>query len=210
MIDLMYKGFSGLPITLIVGLILIGVVGGIYLVSTSSPSVTTQDTTTPPPKSESSPESEWKTYTNKKYGYTIDYPAFWTERSFGDSGTGLGDHTQKDDYSKEFVVVDVMNKPGNYTNVPFKEYVKQAATYEIQNYQDLKTIETVVTKSGTEGYLTTWNVMSLGSGSVTVSNPITYFPAPKNDNSITIQVRLDDLKYLDVYKQMLTTFRYIE
>lgn len=211
MINPMYRGFSGLLITVVIGLILVGVFGGIYLTGRtfSPPSGTPIDSATPPPTSIASPESEWKTYTNKQSGYAIDYPAFWTDRDF-DSGAGIGEHTQKDDYSKEFVVIDLMNKPGNYTNIPFNEYVKQVATYEIQNYQSLKTIEPIVTKSGIEGYMTTWNVMPLGGGSVTVSNPITYFPAAKGDKTATIQVRLGDPKYLDVYKQMLTTFRYVD
>lgn len=147
-----------------------------------------------------------KTYTNSKYHFSINYPASWAYREYPDTfdGAGFRPSNEPNDPQYEYITVSRMPKVLSTKAVSFEEYVKTAATQEIQNYQSINTSEKIVTDSGITGYNTTWNYQPLGGGGVQISLPRAYFPS--TDNSSTIQVSLSDKNYLDIYNQMIKTF----
>lgn len=151
----------------------------------------------------------WKTYTNTKYHYSIEYPGDWTFREFPDTQTGAGFRpaNKPNDLNHEYISIDFSKRALEPQKIPFEEYVKKAAIEDIQNYQSLASINKIVTKTGMIGYQTTWNVQSMGApiGKTHISTPITYFDT-KDVNGDTIHV-YGKANYLDIYNQMLLTFK---
>lgn len=182
-----------------------GFFGYKYLKSTNKlPRIAFSFPTTSP--SEDNGETGFKTYTNTKYGYSINYPDNWTFREFPStkSGAGFRPMDKPDDIQYEFINISARQRTLESREIPFDEYVKTAATHEIQNYESLASIEKVVTKSGITGYKTTWNVQSITGSGMGVSRPITYFDL-KDANADTIQVSVGE-GYDEVYNQMIVTF----
>lgn len=95
--------------------------------------------------------------------------------------------------------------------MPFQEYVKIAATQEIQGYTKLVSRKKVTTDSGIVGYETTWQVEpSSGAGQrQSISEPITYFPL-QNDPTVTVQILLTNNAYISSYEVLLQTFSYTQ
>lgn len=154
--------------------------------------------------------AEWKTYTNSKYDYSIDYPGNWYNREFGDpsiTGSAFTKSSKSNDYANETISIDINNKTLNDYGIPFETYVKTAATHEIQNYKSLASIKKITTADGIVGYETTWNVQSIGPGGTGTSLPRTYFEIPNNDKA-TVQIELSKEEDLAVYEKMLTTFKF--
>lgn len=153
--------------------------------------------------------SNWKTYTNTKYDYSINYPGDWYNREFSDQKTGSAftKSNKPNDYASETITIDALKKSIDSVNIPFETYVKTAATKEIQNYKKLSTIKEIKTTSGLIGYETTWMIQSIGPGGTGESLPRTYFQAP-NDNTVTIQVSLGKEEDLGVYEKMLSSFKF--
>lgn len=153
----------------------------------------------------------WKTYTNIALNYSINYPSDWEVRESTDpkSGAAFRPANKPNDPQYEYISINKYTRVmfDDSPNLTFEEYVKKAGA-EIQNYKDLATIKKVVTDSGLVGYTATWNVSSIVPGQKGgESTPRTYFEIPSN-NLATIQVVVDDGKYLDIYNQMLATFKY--
>lgn len=167
---------------------------------------------TPAPLTEATPEpAAWQTYTNAKYGYSIDYPNDWTYREFPSTKSGAAFRLTSEPVNpgiNEPITIDVSPKVGNYLDMPFADYVKIAGSQEIQNYEGLLTNKPIVTKDGVTGYQTTWKVSPLassGSGSG-VSLPITYFALP-SDQTQLVRVSLNSDEALATYEQLLPTFK---
>lgn len=140
----------------------------------------------------------WKTYTNTKNNFSIDYPADWS----------VEESDSKNDVSLGSVSVDVGQKSGGYNNTPLEEYAKVAANREIQNYNELVLFKKITTTSNITGYETTWKVQAImggGSGS-SESLPITYFEMPGN-KTLLLRVTLDKEVDLSTYEKMLTTVK---
>ncbi|MCL4416583.1 MAG: hypothetical protein M1365_07810, partial [Actinobacteria bacterium] len=96
---------------------------------------------------------------------------------------------------------------GNYVNDPFEDYVKIAASKEIQGYDKLASIKKVETTEGVIGYETTWMVQSFrGGGGPSESLPITYFQLP--NSSFLVRFSLSKKEDLDIYEKMLTTLSF--
>lgn len=95
-------------------------------------------------------------------------------------------------------------------NPTLEEYVKRAGE-ETQDYGDLITMKKVVTDSGITGYTATYHVGPFlgGPGKGSESSPRTYFEIPGN-NTATIQVQIGEEKYIDIYNQMLSSFKLLE
>ncbi len=159
-------------------------------------------------------QSKPELYTNTTYGFTIATPNGWHIREIDKTGAAFRPGDKPNDYQYEYISVTVMDKPANLTSTLFDQYVKVAATSEIQNYQSLSTIQKVTTDSGVVGYETTWNVLPMyGMGTTptpgtTVSLPITYFPMPDGSLKKSIQVSLSNKDYVTTYNQMIQTFHY--
>jgi len=151
-----------------------------------------------------SPTATWKTYSNTKYNYLIDYPGNWSFREFPDTKDGAAfNPINKPGYpdQSESITISAGQKPGNYLNTPFEDYVKIAASQEIQNYNKLASIKKVTTAAGIVGYETTWMVQSIES------LPISYFELPGNNN-LLVRVSLNKKEDLDVYEKMLVTIKF--
>jgi len=153
--------------------------------------------------------TNWSTYTNQKAGYSINYPSSWVWKESSDGlGTVFKPNDQlADENSNSFIRVSVMKKTlSQDTKQTFDDYVKTAGPQEIQNFQSLSSIEKMTTAAGTSGYTVTWNVAPLMGGKASSSLPFTYFEKP-DDQTVTIQVVLESEKYLDIYNQMIKTFK---
>jgi len=157
-------------------------------------------------------KTAWKTYINKKYGYSINYPSNWTVREYSNSSAGATFRplSKPNDPQYEYITIERRIKIlSDEKDVPFDEYVKIAAKGEIQNYIDIKTMKKVVSDSGVMGYETTWKVMSIGGRQSGESSPITYFPVLP-DSKATIQITLEEVAYQDIYDKMLSSFNYLK
>lgn len=150
----------------------------------------------------------WKTYSNSKYNYSIDYLNSWRVREFDQTKTGaaFSPLNKPNDYANETINIDAGQKSIDSVNLPFEDYAKIAATKEIQGYKSLVSIKKITTTEGVVGYETTWMVQSIGPGGSSESSPITYFELPNNKNYV-VKVSLGQPQDLGVYEKMLTTFK---
>lgn len=154
-------------------------------------------------------ETEWRTYTSSNMGFSIQYPSDWSYREL-ETGVSFYETIGGENIGEEPISVQVLNKSANGANLPFKDYVKTAAMNEIQNYVSLSSINPIKTSTGVSGYSTTWNVRSIGGNTeLSESLPISYFEIP-GDNTATIQVTLDNDKYIDIYERMISTLEYFD
>ncbi|MDD5569131.1 MAG: hypothetical protein PHG23_01835 [Candidatus Pacebacteria bacterium] len=160
----------------------------------------------------------WKIYQNDKFGYSIGYPSDWTYREFPDTKTGAGFRplSSPAEITSECIVVDERGTAENEYNVPFNEYVKEAAIVEIQNYEKLNSIEAVTAANGIIGYKTTWIYRTMG-GQEKISLPITYFDDKKTIETEngqikyrTVQVVLENEACADIYNQMISTLKILQ
>ena len=199
-------GFA--PMVVIFFLMGIAALGiGMYVFEHRSASVLPPGT--PSPSASAETMSSWKTYTNQKYGYEIQYPGDWAAREFPNTKTGVGfsPQTASSTPGNDAIVVDAWQRPGMFEHMPFDTFVKQAGMQYVQNYQSLASIEPVKTDSGVTGYETTWNVVPLKGGATTVSAPIAFFHK-QGDEATDYVVRTDSNTYADVYSTMLKTFAF--
>lgn len=150
--------------------------------------------------------SNLKGYVNSSYGYSIAYPDDWAYREYPGTGTGAGFRPAGSPagVSSEPISIDHSTRGTDYCSIPFDEYVKNAAVYETQDFEKLNTITPLTSIYGVKGYTTTWIYTHTKDGSEAISGPITYFVYPNPCESI--EVTLNDTKYLGVYNQMIQTF----
>lgn len=160
-------------------------------------------------------KSEWQTYINEKFGYSVNYPNSWTFREFPDTkmGAGFRPLSSPEDIASECVNVDARGTAENEYNTPFDEYVKRAAAVEIQGFEKLNSIKPIRTASGLTGYETTWIYKNI-TGQERISLPITYFEHKKTIQETfgplkfkTVQITLNDISCEGIYNQMLSTFK---
>lgn len=167
-------------------------------------------------KTETAPSQVTKliTYTNLKYGYSIQFPPLLAVREFPDTKTGAGFRpvSEPEDPQYEVISIDVLRRTADMAQTPLSDYAKTAAAVEIQNYTKLNSIEEVKTDSGLVGYKTTWIVLPMRvlgastSAQNSVSLPITYFDLPGETIPSTVQVTLNDPEYIEAYNLMIKTF----
>ncbi len=186
-------------------LVIILILVGIFFIKpalTPTTAPTTSDTTPSPTDG----TSAWTTYRNELYGYTISYPQKLGVQPFPDvpqSGANFGDNT---------ITVDVSPKIGTPPYPSIDEYVKTAATQEIQSFEKLNSLKTITTDSGLTGYETTWIVAPPPmlnpppNREPSVSSPITYFAVPGNDAvvlKVWFNVSTPSQEDIDIYNQMI-------
>jgi len=155
----------------------------------------------------SSQEINWQTYYNETFGYSLNYPDNLILREFSEIKTGAGFDFQ-DEVPFECITISARGASQSKENLPFDQYVREAAIEEIQDFKRLNSLEKITTNNNLDGYMTTWGYTFLG-GEEKISLPITYFEGPGNiqgTNYKTIQLNLNDLRCEEVYKQMLLTF----
>ena len=155
--------------------------------------------------------ADWKTYENKVLGYEIKYPNDWIHREYPNTQTGAGFRPINSDY--EFININAMTGAEMDYNIPFNDYVKEAAIKEIQGFEKLNSIEEISTATVIKGYKTTWIYSDMNSNDKNISLPITYFDYKKTVGDfkyMTIQVSLGDKEYEEIYEQMLSTLKIIK
>jgi hypothetical protein len=170
--------------------------------STSLPDIlqTTSPTTEP---SVASQNTDLKTYVNKKYNFTINYPADWSARDYV-SGVAL---SPKNKLMQDGALkVEFLERGSDYCKIPFEDYVKIAGPSEIQNYESVNTINDGSTDDGVQIYQVTWNYAD-SQGIGRISLPITYFET-KPELCGDIEAFLNDNNYSDIYNQIISTFKF--
>jgi hypothetical protein len=163
--------------------------------------------------------TNWKTYVNEKFRYSVKYPNDWTYREFPDTQTGAGFRPldKPNEVAYEVINIDFSQSGLNSQNVPFEDYVKRVAIDSIQNYESLNTIDKIITQTNEVGYITTWNVLPLWHPGPTtsakevssISLPRTYFNT-KDSQGDLIVISLNNENYLNVYKLILPTFEFVK
>ncbi|MBI3341730.1 hypothetical protein HY024_01265 [Candidatus Curtissbacteria bacterium] len=162
-----------------------------------------------------SPKPTVSTYTNRQYGYSINYPADWEVQDFpnNNSGANFFPKNSGGNFQSVIAVIDVHPKTANESNQPLNEFIKTAGINEIQNYKKLNSSKEIKTDSGLLGWETTWVVQGItvmgatSPSSSFISTPITYFEMP-DDKTSTLQITLQNKDYQDGYENMLKTLRF--
>ena len=153
-------------------------------------------------------------YKNSIYGYQIEYSKIFSFKESSDKKSiSLIPSGISIDNVEDAILITVRHKSGDpeTSKRPLAEYAKTAATEEIQNYNELTSLETITTKSGEIGYKTTWNRQAPSMNGRVLnsknepSDPITYFALPE-EPYYTVQIYLNDSAYLPEYNQILKTF----
>lgn len=184
-----------------------------YFLGKSQNTKKTEPTTSP--ISTLTQETAWKTYSNVKFNYTVNYPGDWSVREYSDSKEGAAfNPVSQPGYpdSSDAISISAGQKTGNYVDKTLEEYAKVGASVEIQNYNSLASIKKITTVDGAVGYETTWMVQPMTingqppTGKGSESLPITYFEIPGN-KTMLVRVTLSKKEDLATYEKMLTTVK---
>ena len=139
-------------------------------------------------------------YHNAKHSYSTQYPADWTVREFEGTKDGAA-FTPPDTTEGEVVTIVYMERPEQYKGDAFEDYVKIAATQEIQGHETLESIEEIETDDGVTCFMTTWMIQD--TAGEYESGPITYCPAGPD---ATIQIALKEgSDEEDIYEEIIET-----
>lgn len=190
---------------ILVFILLVGTTTAFYLLGKAQniKTITVNPTATPSSTSTPTQVSAWKTYSNTKYNYAIDYPNDWAFSEYEDSKSGAS--------FNDVISISVGKTLLNYANQTLEEYAKIAGK-EIQNYDKLATIKKIITQNGAIGYETTWMVQPMTINGIppttkeSESLPITYFEIPGNKTSL-VKVTLDRKEDLATYEKMISTVK---
>lgn len=153
-------------------------------------------------------------YKNPIYGFQVEYSKIFSFKESSDrKSISLIPSGKSIDNTDDAILITVRHKSGDpeTSKRPLAEYAKTAATEEIQNYNELASIDTITTESGEIGYLTTWKRQAPSMNGVVLnsknepSDPIAYFELPE-EPYYTVQVYLNDKAYLSEFNQILKTF----
>lgn len=156
----------------------------------------------------------WKTYTNAKYNFSVDYPQDWTIREYPDTKSGasfIPPNVAQDSQTSEAISVSGGRTMLDYVDQTLEKYAKIAGR-ETQNYNELASFKKVTTVGGATAYETTWMVQPITINGQppaqknSESLPITYFEIP-GDKSALIRAILENKEYLSTYEKMITTVK---
>lgn len=207
-----------LPITIVILSVIVGLITYYYLgilkikpQSQKNPVVTSQ---TPQPTYVTFDETaNWKTLINTDYGFSIDYPKDWNAFSvdigqinyFKEPGSESG-------YGSSFIDIRPSDKVLD-SHIPLsKNTLDGYISYLEKNDYDrttqvVKNITKINTKDDIIGYFVEW--VPDGSFGPAQKRYTTFFQSPFNSNSI-IEIGGRQDQYLDVYNQMIKTFKFLD
>lgn len=134
--------------------------------------------------------------------FKFDYPSNWSVEENSEADFAV----VRNESNQNAITIRVVKKSTNLLELPFDQYVTQAAKNEIQGFQSLENITQFTTKSGTIGYNTTWKIQFLG-GEEFVSNPLVYFPHPFDPDK-SIQISLENADYLEQFNNLVTSMNF--
>lgn len=163
--------------------------------------------------------ADWKTYVDSAYGYEIKYPSDWVSKQYS-SQYGSGGFIKPLDkaYDPVNAYITMSNLPLTQSScsMPFSDFVKTAYTGQIGGLgsgdQVINSVEKVDSSNGVEAYETTWKGTKpcggecTNSKEVVVIGTITYFKAASSCNFYQLTLYNDN--YLDIYNQMISTFKF--
>jgi len=200
-------------LTLVVGLFFVGYKLGQRQVQ-SVPTTALTPTFQPEASRPFDETVNWKTYINEQFNYKIKYPDNWILREFPDkTGGGFQPLSIASEIENEIISVDIIERPGFYQDTPFEEYIKVAGIQDIPIFVELNSVESVSSRYGVEGYITTWKTEGM-RGQKRISDPIAYLEVvPSRYETIFGRelkydiIRLDLLReeYLPTFNLMLST-----
>ena len=153
------------------------------------------------------PAAAWKTYTNLKYAYSINYPGDWYNSEFAEkTGSAFSSSVIANNSGSQDIKINAIAKISDSLGLSFADYVKIAGVKEF-NYTKLASIKPITTAAGISGYETTWTITV--NGQTSESLPITYFEIP-SDKTATIEFFLNKKEDMDIYSQMLSAFKFTQ
>lgn len=140
---------------LVLGVIAVLVIGGIFLLTQKSdkPQSTDQKQTIaqPTPSEKADEESEWKTYKDEQYGYSIKHPAGWTVENVPSQNTRIIKVTSSDKLA--FVMIEAIGGPTLENEEAVEEVVKYMED-KLRNNTELKvTGLSKKTEGATSGFI---------------------------------------------------------
>jgi len=202
-----------ITVSIVVLIVLIGSGVAAYFFNKSLPPKTQKTPVVTAPTA--TPAAQWKTYTNTKNNFSIEYPDNWSFKEYDSKNGASFNPLDKpgDPNSSDAITISVGQKVGNMDD-PFEDYVKIAASVEIQNYNKLASLKKVTTTDGIVGYETTWMVQPMTvmgrppTKGDSESLPITYFEAP-NNKTLLLRVYLNRKEDTATYEKMLKTVKNI-
>ena len=125
------------------------------------------------------PEKNTPVYKNLDFGYSIVYPEGYQAKPIkwvkGESGVELT-------RDRQTITVQALPTGTDYATMPFDQYVRIAATVDIQNFTKLIALEPFTSAYNVKGYKTFWKVIQhedTDNGerdTTTIAGPIYYFP----------------------------------
>ncbi|MBU0672839.1 MAG: hypothetical protein KJ732_07430 [Candidatus Margulisbacteria bacterium] len=130
-----------------------------------------------------------KVYRNKSFDFSVTYSSQYKIKEFKFEEIQTGAELTE---GKKTISIRAMGAGTMYDGMSFDEYVKIAASVEIQNFDKLVSLESFVSQAGVRGYKTYWEVIEIippdewKEGMVPDRNtvgPIYYFP-PKEKKYI--------------------------
>jgi len=135
--------------------------------------------------------SDWQTYSNEEYGYEVKYPKDWRTAECGITCQGFGPQSLGED-----VVVAV-----NVISLPLPE-VKQSLPVLSNPINKIIQEETVTVNN------IQWIKLTIKqdiSGTIFIENL-----TEQNDKTYDIGVGTDEINIVEIYNQILSTFKFIE
>lgn len=211
------KGFSSI-LSLLILFILAGclITGAYYLgtlknnLKSRNPIITSQI-----PQRSSSETANWKTLTNTDYGFSIDYPKDWNAFSV-DMGriNYFKEPSSQSGYGSSFIDIRPNGKVlygniflSNNTLDGYISHLEKNGYIESDPIQVVKDVRKVTTEDNTVGYFIEW--VSDGSFGPAEKKYTTFFQSPFDSNSI-IAIGGRQSQYLDIYNQMIKTFKFLD
>ena len=146
------------------------------------------------PELPADPMANWKIYENEKYGYEIKYPENWNIKDFGMIDIDNPNFTGLSLSSINNLNVEISFNLSNIGRITLVEKSKYSISNQKQSDVAINNIEGIKISGDT-----------IDSGKV-IAIFMHYPKEPKN----TFIIRLNDYSKLDVFNQVLSTFKFIE
>ena len=178
--------------------------------STTVPTIISNNTTKVISSQTIDNTANWKTYSNKDYSFSINYPNEWSIKesiSASTDKTGTIILKQISSDSSNIIIISIDSQPNiaPYTNMTFEEFLNKDSG-PIENYNSVSSIKKITTKNGTMGYEITYNA-SDRSDKKYISSPVVYFKINNKTNDY-INILIDGKTSLDLFNQIVSTFKF--